>query len=315
MITSAKMRRRWDQWAKKRNLPGNPQILNSHNLYILPSRFGWAYGVVVIIVFISAVNYQINTLFLYAFLLSIIGIVTTLESHANLKNLSIKCIAIEDTEQGKPAKITLFIQANGKARYSIEFQILSQGKILIEKVPAEGLNFTLPIETEKRGYFTLPPIVISTDFPFGIFRVWSYLYFDEHYYVFPESKDPGFWPDPFPIQNIKKKHALGDDEFYELKQVENPFLEPSRIAWKIAAKNQGWYIKIMHTNESEYWLFSLSDLPGNDIEMKLQHLSYWLHIAEENGFRYGLALDDPEARQFAHGQAHLQQCLRQLAVY
>ncbi len=183
-----------------------------------------------------------------------------------------------------------------------------------EKIPAEGIQIILPIETTSRGYFPLPRIVISSLFPFGVFRVWAYAYFEEHYYVYPQPVDPGFWPDSYRDQNLTTKHTQGDEEFYDLKQVENPWKSPNLIAWKIAAKGQGWYLKTMNSNEVECWLFRLSDLPEKDLESKLQNLSYWLQTAELNGQIYGLELASSQTR-LSHGKEHLQHCLRQLALY
>jgi uncharacterized protein (DUF58 family) len=304
----------WQRWVKKRNRLGNPQTITRRNLYVLPTGFGWLYALVVLSIFLGAVNAQINTLFLMTFLLAVVGLVSAWEAHANLKNLSFKFLAVEDTEQGTPAKISIFIQANGKQRWDVEFQIASQTRTRIERIPPEGLQFIVPLETTARGYFILPPIVICTFYPFGLWRVWSYSYFDEKYYVYPKAVDAGFWPQSSMVQNIKPKHALGDEEFYDLKQVENPWLEPKLIHWKIAAKGQGWFLKINDSNEVHYWLFKLSDLPSLDIESRLQRLSFWLQMAEANNMIYGLELKSSKI-EFARGREHLEHCLRQLALY
>jgi hypothetical protein len=310
-----KFKTSWERWARRRNRLGhNPQTLNSHNLYVLPTGFGWAYGIMVFTLFIGAVNSQINAIFFMTFLLAIVGMISALEAHSNLKNLSFRFLSIDDAQQGTPAKINLFIHTDNKLRFGVDFQIASQSKNSLEKIPAEGLHFSVPIETPARGYFSLPPIIISTLFPFGIFRVWSYAYFDGHYYVYPKPVDPGFWPEHYPVKNIKQKQTAGDEEFYDLKQVDNPWLEPKLIYWKIAAKGQGWYHKTMNTNEIEYWLFKLNDLPAKDLESKLQNLSFWLQHAESNGQIYALGLTDPPT-PFARGEEHLQYCLRQLALF
>jgi uncharacterized protein (DUF58 family) len=304
----------WVKWVKKRNRLGNPQTLHSRNLYILPSGFGWAYGLVVVTLLFGSINYQISTMFLMTFILAIIGLISAWEAHANLKNLAFQFIAVEDAQQGTPAKITLLIQATNKIRFGVDFQIASQPKIRLEKIPLEGLQFIVPIETATRGFFPLPAVIISGLFPFGIFKVWSYAYFEEHYYyVYPQAKDPGFWPEPCLDKNLQKKYALGDEEFYDLKQVENPWTEPNRIAWKIAAKGQGWYLKTMDSSEVDYWLFKLNDLPSKDFELNLQNLSYWVQAAELNGMIYGLELRGSQT-PFARGKEHLQHCLRQLAL-
>lgn len=312
--TSGKINQYWQEWVKKRNRPGNPQTLQSRNIYVLPSSFGWAYALVVLTLMTGAINYQINSMYFMAFILMIIGFMSAWQACANLRHLSFKFIAIEDAQQGTPAKMTLAIRANHKMRFGLEFQIGAQPKTRLETIPPEGLKFIVPIETVERGYFRLPRISISSLFPFGIFQVWSYAYFDEHYYVYPQPVNPGFWPTPFLDQNLKQKHTAGDEELYDLKQVENPWRVPNLIAWRIAAKGQGWYLKTMESNEADYWVFKLNDLPSANLEDKLKYLSYWLQTAELNGQLYGLEL--PAAKTpLAHGKEHLQQCLRLLALY
>lgn len=316
MITWVKnhMQYYWKRWTKHRCPNGNPQALHSHAIYILPSKFGLVFGVAVLSLFTGAINYQMSTIFLMTFLLGVIGLVSAWEAHSNLKDLSIKLISIEDTEQEKPAQITLLLQPNYKIRYGLEFQWGNQSTIRVEKVPKEGLEFFSPIVTTQRGYFSIPPLIISSLYPFGLFRVWSYIYFDAHYYVYPQPVDPGFWPQTYPKPNSKHKELPGDEEFYDLKQVENPWVQANLIAWKIAAKEQGWYLKTQDSNEGECWLFKLSDTPQADLETKLQHLSFWLQSAEANHYLYGLELSQPSTN-FSCGAYYLQQCLRQLATY
>ncbi len=316
MITHAKMRfrKRWEVWVRRRHAAGNPQSVDSRNLYILPSAFGWAYGVVVVLLLIGAINYQINTIFLMTFLLAIIGMVSACEAHANLLNLTFQFISVEDAQLGRPAKMFLLVKSNTKLRFGVAFRIAAQPETRVEEIPIEGLQFVVPIETNSRGYFPIPPVTITSLFPFGIFRVWGYLYFDEHYYVYPQPVDPGFWPNPNLDANRKSKHTTGDDEFYDLKRVENPWIEPKLISWKTAAKGQGWYLKQMSSNEVDYWLFSLKQLPQEDVESKLQHLCYWLQTAEANGLIYGLELAGATTT-FSRGSEHLQHCLRQLALF
>ena len=304
----------WNQWIKTRISSNNPQTLGSNNLYILPSGFGWVYGLLLVTLFSGAINYQISSVFLMTFLLAVVGIVSAWEAHANLKEISIKLISIDDTQQGKPAQINLWITTNNKVRFGLEFQLMNQQPTRLEKVPQKGVHLILPLETTVRGCFPLPRIIVSSFFPFGIFRVWGYANFDAQYYVYPEPIFPGFWPIPLANKQYRKRNVVGDDEIDDLKQVENPWTQPNLIAWKIAAKGQGWYLKTRDSTEGDYWLFRLIDLPSEHLETKLQHLSYWLINAELQGYIYGLELSKSSIL-YARGEEHLQHCLRQLALF
>jgi uncharacterized protein (DUF58 family) len=264
---------------------------------------------------IAAINSQINTVFIMTFLLVIVGLICMLETHENLINLSFKLISINDTHQDTPAQIQLTIQPTIKQRFGIECNVLSQAASSSKNVTIDGLNdYCVSVETPHRGYFSLPRIVVSSSFPFGIFRAWGYLYFQVHYYVYPKPINPSFWPEPYRIQQLKENRLSGNEEFYELKQVNNPWTEPRLIHWKTVAKGQGWFHKTMQSNEADFWLFSLTDLPAKDLESKLQNLSYWLYTAESQGLVYGLETKDKRT-EFASGPEHLILCLRQLALY
>lgn len=304
----------WDKWINKKITKSNPQFLDSKNIYILPSGFGWAYGLLVLSLFSGAINYQISTVFLMTFLLATIGLISAWETHANLKDLSIQLISIEDTYEGIPVQAVLFIQSNNRVHFELEFLLGNQLITCLEKVSPQGTQFILPIVTTGRGCYALPKITVSSRFPFGLFRVWGYVHFDSNYYVYPQPVDPGFWPLPVYNQDKKKINSPGDNEIYDLKQVENPWIQLNLIAWKIAAKGQGWYLKTMDSTEGIYWLFTLNDLPIERIEEKLRHLSYWLVTAESQGQFYNLDLGK-SLDKFAHGEEHLRHCLRQLAEY
>jgi uncharacterized protein (DUF58 family) len=301
-------------WIIKRGAKGNIQVIGSRNIYILPSKFGLVYVVLVLSLLTGAINYQISTIFLMTFLLAVVGLISAWETQLNLKGLSIQFISIEDAQQGVPAQLLLLIHSQEKMRYSIEFQIGSDPKTRIEKIPAEGLQIVLPVATFSRGVFPIPPIVISSNFPFGFFTVWSYAHFKESFYVYPQPLDPGFWPSPVMKDTISTQLLSGDEELYELKQVEHPWGEPNRIAWKIAAKGQGWYVKKMSSSEEHYVLFRLKDLPDIDLETKLQHLSYWLQTAESRTDIYALDLGITQT-PYAQGEEHLKNSLRLLASF
>lgn len=304
----------WVNWAKKRIKKDNPQILNAKTVYILPSGFGWIYCLVVLSLFTGAINYQISTIFLMTFLLALIGLISAWETHTNLDGMSIQFVSIEDAQQGSAAQLKLFIQPQQKISFAIEVEVNKQPKVRLEKIPSQGLSIILPIATNARGFFCLPRIIVSTQFPLGIFRAWSYVYFEADYYVYPQAIDPGFFPIPVAHSDNKNQISSGEDELYDLQEVDNPWVQPNRIAWKIAAKGQGWYLKTMSSSRGEYWLFRLSDLTKGDLETKLGQMSYWLYAAEAKGVLYAMELGHLQP-YFSQGEEHLKSLLRQLAIY
>ncbi len=303
----------WQQWAAQRKRAGNPQILTAQTLYIVPSAFGWAYAFVVLTLLSGAINYQISTIFLMTFLLAVWGLISAWEAHSNLNNLSIRVVVVNETVQGMPAELKLFIQAPHTLRFALQCTIDHHTKVCLEQVGEEGVSCVLPLPTQHRGRFKLPPIVISSVYPFGIYRVWSYAYFADEYYVYPRPINPGFWPTTTK-QGAQLHAQASNDDMDHLRHVENPWSQANLIAWKLVAKEQGWYHKTRNAPHYAEWIFRLGDTGVVDRETQLSYLSYWLHDAEAKQYRYGLELDNQRS-EVDQGPEHCKRLLRQLACY
>ncbi len=304
----------WSRWVKRRALAVSPHRFDSGNLYIIPSSFGWAFFVMVVTLFLCAINYQVSSVFLLTFLLMVAGMLSAWEAHFNLKGLSIHCMSIEDAYQNEAVKVVLWATLEERSSYALECFFSNQEHFIFGKVALGGQQLTLWLPGKNRGCFKLPRITFRSYFPLGLFRVWGYVYLDENYYVYPKSISPGFWPEASIETGNKAAKKSGNEEIYELKPVINPWGQPGRIAWKIAARGQGWYVKTMVNPEGSCWLFRVEDLPPNDVEQNLQHLCYWLQTAEQRGYAYGLELKGVRT-DLSQGPAHLTFCLRQLAIY
>lgn len=303
----------WSSWARRRAFSYHPQRFDFGNLYILPSAFGWIFGLVVFTIFLCAINYQVSLAFFMTFLLAIIGMMSAWEAHMNLKDLSIHCLSIVEAHENESIKIIVSFNFPQQNCYALSCFFDVSQQIILEKVTS-NTTITLNLLTTKRGRFSLPRLTIYSYFPLGLFRVWGYVYFDSYYYVYPRSVEPEFWPKSLVTVGRKPSINVGNEEIYDLKPVENPWVQSSRIAWKIAAKGQGWYLKTMVGEEGHYWLFRIQDLPSDNLEQNLQYLCYWLERAEQEGYFYGLELTNLKTN-LSRGELHLLHCLRQLAIY
>ena len=314
MFMKDKLHQYWSGWVRQRAIAVNPQRLSAGNLYILPSGFGIAFGVVLLTLFLCAINYQVSSVFFLTFLLAVVGMVSAWQAHFNLKGLSVNCLSIEDAHQDEAVKVVLLVTVEQRLRYVVGYHFFQQEALMLPRLDTNGTQITLYLPAKGRGCFQLPRITFYSYFPLSLFRVWGYIYFDANYYVYPSSVSPGFWPQSSIESGGGTSLRVGDEELYELKQVINPWEQSSRIAWKIAARGQGWYLKTMVSSEGNYWLFRIKDLPIANIETNLQQLCYWLQAAEKAGYFYGLELKGIRT-EVSQGASHLTHCLRQLAIY
>ncbi len=225
-------------------------------------------------------------------------------------------ISIQDAELDKAAKIKLFLNSQKKISYAITVQVKQNQMVKIDKLDHRGAAIDLVIATDSRGRFRLPEITIRSYFPFGLFRVWGYAFFKSDYYVYPKAIATLQWPEALVVQGEQEHLQIINqgDEIYELKSIDNPWAQPSRIAWKKAAQGQGWYTKHMSSPQRQRYWFSNKPFISKPLEEQLSMLCFLIKESEKNGFTYGLELGHIQT-DFSQGERHLKHCLRLLAAY
>ena len=233
-----------------------------------------------------------------------------------MKHIKIHCMNINDKEQGQPIMLTLVIHKNHRDRYGLYFNTHHCQPVYAENISSSGQRINIPLTSSQRGKFKLPRVQIYSYYPFGLFRVWSYLYFEKHYYVYPKAQSPGYWPSSTmtSTEDITHFDKIGDDEHQDLQTVDNPWIQASRIAWKISARDKNWYLKKMTSPSSQCWIFNISEIKEKDIETKLEALSFWIQTAEMENQPYKLRLGHFSSG-LGLGDKHMKYCLRQLAVF
>lgn len=288
--------------------------INKKNLYILPSAFGWVFAFSMLGMFIGAINYQISTLFLFTFLLAICAMSSAIVAHKNLDNIRIRCLPIPLTAAFHTAEIEIECEPNHFSRFDLNATFLGEKPQAYVNYINGKVLFSIRLCVKKRGRYSLAPIKIFTRYPLGLFTVWTWLLFKQEYIVYPEPLDTGNLHNK--SINPQKKHtpSIEDDDLKELRQIENPWSNRSKIAWKIAARGQGWFMKQFESQVGEHSIFRLKDLPGNDVEKKLRQLSFLVLSADKRQEPYALQLEN-ETVIPQLGEQHLQDCLTKLALY
>lgn len=305
-----KLDNKWQNWIDQKHPSQEQHFLNRNKIYVLPTKFGGIFFLMIVSLFIGSVNYQLSSGFFLTFLLMSFAMISAWIGHQNLNKLHFKIQPIADTAVHQVCQIPLIIHFQKRHCFAIKFIIGKHQKQFNQLTSQQCL--LLPFQFRRRGHLAIPRIRLETRFPLGLFVVWSYLTFDSKVYVYPEPKSAGFWPDP-DSQGNQLTNEEGDEDFYTLKQTDNPWKQPSRISWRTVAKGLGWYEKQYNAPSKTLYLFSIDDIKTYPLEEGLKFISYWLIESEKRGYDY--AFRSHSTVQANHGHQHLTQQLRQLATY
>ncbi|WP_229507931.1 DUF58 domain-containing protein [Massilia sp. Dwa41.01b] len=209
-----------------------------------------------------------------------------------------------------------------RARYAIQVDLAGSadaGRHLVD-IPASGnTTVRLALPSEARGWLAAPRLVLSTRFPLGLFRAWSYWQPDMRalVYPFPEEGAP-----PLPPASNSGSEGSGhggDDDFAGVRPYQ-PGDPLKRLAWRQIARldpADGGQLATKHFEGGAHseLLLDLAQLPPRmDLELRLSRLTRWVLECEQRALPYAFRLGG-DSFEAGIGAAHQAACLRALALY
>ncbi len=310
------LRKRFAAAIRRRQGPDTlPLTLQRRRLYILPTRAGLGFGMLLLFMLIAGLNYANSLAMFLTFLLGGFALVAMHLCHRNLQGASVYSAHAPPTFALHPGTLHLTLgNAAPMPRYRIESGI-SDEPTLHADVPAQGRqHIDLPVRAPKRGIVTVERLRLTTVHPFGLFRTWTWIHTPIEMLVYPRPSGSL----PMPAESGRKAGSRsqgqsGADEWHGLR----PFRDgdsPRQVDWKAYAREAPLLVKEYSAVGSELRVFDFSRLTNLGTEARLEQLSRWIVDAEEGGDRYGLELPGVHIAP-DRGAEHRHKCLATLAVY
>lgn len=310
-------RQRINRWVAARvsRQPG-PVSIPRHRIYIVPTRFGYGYGVLLLVMLAGAMNYSNSMAFALTFLLMGLGLLGMHHTHANLLNLRLRVGKVAAVFAGEEARFEVWLEnPSAETRYTIALGWPDEPPGAYLDVPAQGhVLGTLPLAAAQRGWLRAPRFAVATEFPLGLLHAWTWIELDMNTIVYPAPSTHSRQP---PVAAGDSGHAAtnrpGVDEFVGLRAY-TPGDTPRTIHWKSFAKMGLPVVKHFGETISSERVFDWAALTGLDTEARLSQLTRWILDAEAAREPYVLVLPELVLGP-ALGEAHQHSCLRALALH
>ncbi|MDO9278487.1 MAG: DUF58 domain-containing protein [Polaromonas sp.] len=330
----------WSAWWEAR-LPRRDHItLNQRNLYILPTKAGWGFAAVFMLLLLASINEQINLGYALSFLLGGTAMTAIYQTHGNLQGVSMRLLTLRSVHAGDVLSVGLTITNKHRKLGRYGLQITAGDKAPegtmsgpgcpqdVELNPGSDCHIEVDVATYTRGRLTLPRITIDTRFPLGLFRAWAYWRPEGQVLIWPSLDTqapplPSWQGDKVDANTLHA--ATSNTEMHEgLRAYRRG--DPQRlIAWKKSshalASGTGLISREPAQGHSpDLWLdYEHSPgLRGMDTEARLSRLASWLLQAEQQaaatGTLYGLRLPGMDVTRGA-GSQHLRHCLDTLSTW
>ena len=294
-----------------------PIVLTQRRIFIVPTCAGALFGLVLCLMLLGAINYNLSLGHALVFLLAGLGIVAMLHTFRNLVALRLSPGRADPVFAGEIAHFAMLVEnTHRQARRALDFAFGEQAGVSVDVAAGSQAMVAIPCTATHRGRLDPGRITLTTRYPLGLFRAWSYPHPPLSCLVYPQPLARPL-PPPAAVAHSGQRHGdNGQEDFtgLRLRQLND---SPRHIAWKAVARDaepRPLLIKQFAGGVTEELCFDLSLLPGMAVETQLSILAGWVITAEALQIRYGLRLPG-RAIVPDQGHPHRDACLEALALY
>ena len=324
MLTALKRfgRRKTDTWLFQLRGPEPGEVvLSQRRVFIVPTKPGMGFAALLLVLLIGSINYNLGLGFALTFAIGACALVDMVFTYQNLAQLHLRPGRAQPVFAGEDAQFELHIlNRSTRDRYAVWADFVSAGAARhVADAPAgTSAALLLSTPTAQRGWLPAPRVRLTTRFPLGLFRAWSYWEPDLKalVYPFPETGAP-----PLPMSGAASEdghgHA-GHDDFAGIRSYQ-PGDALRHLAWRQIARLDpalGGQLATKHFEGGaiEELVLDFDAMPRIlDLELRLSRMTRWVLEAEQRALPYAFRLGGQSFAP-ALGAAHQAACLRALAL-
>jgi uncharacterized protein (DUF58 family) len=287
-----------------------PIRLDRRRIYVLPTGFGITFALLLFVMLLGALNYANNPALLLTCLLGAASGASLFAGFRVVNGLSLARLSASECHAGELLALRLRFETS-RARTGLRLGRDST-ETAFSLAAGDSGEIVFAILATTRGWLRPGRLRLSTDYPLGLFRIWSWLNPDAAFLVYPAVETPAP-PLPSGAGNKAERTRPGSgDEASGLRdyRATDP---PRLIAWKASARHDMLLVRDAERRVDDALVLDWFGIAGLGGEAKLRRLTAWVLAAESAQREYTLLLPD-ESIGPGLGGTHRHACLRALAL-
>ncbi len=290
-------------------------VLDRSRVYILPTKIGVLFGLLLIILLLGSVNYGKSMGYILVFLLAGMGNVAMFATWRNLAGLRLRAGGGSPVFCGEEAVFAVQLENRDQAtRYSIAISQDGHEYDVTDLEPDSADQIRFRKKAGKRGLLRAGRFRLYTEFPTGLFVAWTWIDLSMECVVYPRPAVRASGPvADSTVDGENDIQGGGAEEFTGLREYQagDPW---RRISWKAAARSDQLHTKEFAGGQPEMQWIEWNAIAASGVEARLSIMARMVMDAEKDGRRYGLRIPGVEIPPGLGGR-HYQRCMKALALY
>jgi uncharacterized protein (DUF58 family) len=310
-----RLRRSYRSWINRRIPPARSVTLDQKRIFIFPSRVGLFFALCLLLMLLTAINYQNNMSYALTFLLTTLFVIAVLHTYANLSGLTLHAVRAQAGFPGQQAVFEVLLERRRRrTHYALHLQWPGSSEVLVNLVEDDSVRAQLHTPLGARGWYSPGRLLVESRYPLGLLRCWTWIDLELEALVYPKPEASAELPG-LDSEQPDGAAALvpGNDDFHGFRPY-RPGDSLRQVHWKGLAKGQTLQTKQYTAYADRSVWLDWEMFPGLGTEQRLSHLCYWALEFDRNREEYGLRLPglviEPDS-----GEKQRSRILKALAVY
>ena len=288
-----------------------PIRLDRRRIYVVPSRFGAAFSVLLLVMLLGALNYSNNPALLLTCLLGAAAWASLFAGFRTINGITLVHVRASEAHAGDPLPLRLRFATGGRARASLRLR-RGEATVAFWLAAERESDLELPVTPVRRGWFRPGRVRVSTEHPLGLFHLWSWLHPQAAFLIFPAAETPAP-PLPGGDGRVGEQAQAGASEEHAGLRGYRPSDAARLIAWKASVRHDVLLVRDAERRSGEALTLDYRALAGLDDEARISRLTAWVLAAENVQRSYLLRLPQ-ESIGPGLGAEQRTACLRALAL-
>ena len=305
---------RFKRWLNRRIPPQKSITLSQKSIFIFPTRTGFVFSILLLVLLLAAINYENSLIFGLVFWLGSTFFVTIFYTFKNLSSITLDLQKVGTGFVGEDIEFSIQVsRPENSKREGLQLGWPNQVKQSAELHQDTSTTIHLFVNAKQRGWLNPERLLVETFYPLGLLRAWTWVDLNANAIIYPKPiSHQQTFTNTGDNEEGELTHRSGSDDFHNIRNY-HPGDSPRHILWRSFARQDELLVKQFASYANSQLILDWHQIEG-ETELRLSRLTAMALKAYNSDIEFGLKLPQVEIPP-ASEKTHLDNVLTELALY